>query len=140
MNRLRTFFRLPAEERRMVLKAFAVLAFVRLALRAVHVDRLRHWASRRGRGRHSVDRIAWAVRTAAGHSPGATCLASALTMQRLLSESGHVCELHIGVARLDATFTAHAWIIHDGEILVGEHGQVEYTRLVAWRTGMPDPI
>ena len=140
MSRLRAFLDLAPEDRGLLLKAFVVIAGVRLALRFVRTDRLRAWASRRGQSDHPVGRIAWAVRTAARYWPGTTCLCSALAMQRLLSASGHACELHIGVAKRQSVFAAHAWVVREGEILVGEHDQDEYTKLVAWRAGTADPV
>lgn len=82
-----------------------------------------------------ADRLAWAIRTAARRLPGTSCLASALALQRMLSAGGLDSELHIGVARNDGDFAAHAWLTHRGEILVGEEEHEDYTRLVAWRAG-----
>jgi hypothetical protein len=59
-------------------------------------------------------------------------------MQRLLSASGHACELHVGVTKRGAVLEAHAWVVCNGEVLVGEHERDEYTRLMAWQAGTPD--
>lgn len=135
MNPVATFIAMPGADRRLVVRAMATLAAVRLGLRLLSVERLRAWAGRRGAGSASADRLAWAVRIARRRLPGTSCLASALALQRMLSADGHDSELHIGVARTDGDFAAHAWLTHQGEILVGEEEHEDYTRLVAWRAG-----
>lgn len=137
MSRLGRFLALSAGDKLLLAKAFVTLIGVRVALRAVPIERLRAWACRIGDGSRPVARIAWAGRTAARWLPGTTCLVSALAVQRLLSSSGHRGELHIGVARENARFAAHAWVECDGEVLVGEHERDLYTRLVAWRASAP---
>ncbi len=64
--------------------------------------------------------------------PGATCLCSALALQRLLSSAGHPSQVHIGVARDATGFMAHAWLVHDGVVVIGEEEHERYTRLTAW--------
>lgn len=135
MNPVATFIAMPGADRRLVVRAMATLAAVRLGLRLLSVERLRAWAGRRGAGSAPADRLAWAVRIARRRLPGTSCLASALALQRMLSADGHDSELHIGVARTDGDFAAHAWLTHKGEILVGEEEHEDYTRLVAWRAG-----
>jgi hypothetical protein len=67
--------------------------------------------------------------------PGATCLCSALALQHLLSAQGHASELHIGVAQEAKGIAAHAWVLHEGRVLIGEEGQDRYTVLTTWRAG-----
>ena len=135
MRPVATFIALPGADRLLLLRAMTLLAAVRLGLRLLSVERLRAWSSRRGDGGVPADRLAWAVRIARRRLPGTSCLAAALALQRMLSVEGHESELHIGVARTDGDFAAHAWLTHKGEILVGEEEHEDYTRLVAWRTG-----
>lgn len=135
MKSVATFIALPGADRWLLLRALATLAIVRLGLRLVSVERLRAWARRRGDGAAAADRLAWATRIARRRLPGTSCLAAALALQRMLSADGHASELHIGVARTDGDFAAHAWLTHKGEILVGEEEHEDYTRLVAWRAG-----
>lgn len=133
MRPVARFFALPGADRMLLLEAFATLVLVRAGLRVIAIDRLRAWARRMKSDSKPADRIAWAVRAASRRLPGTTCLGSALALQRLLSAAGHPSELHIGVARRAETFSAHAWLTSNGRILVGEDGQEDYTRLVAWR-------
>jgi hypothetical protein len=77
-----------------------------------------------------VDRIAWAVPAASRYVPRATCLTQALSAQVLLARRGYPAELRIGVARdSHGAFNAHAWVEHDGRIIVGELGYEEFTPL-----------
>ena len=135
MSALRTWLSLSPPDRRLLARALAANAWARLALHLVSIDRLRRWASRPGGGRGDMARIVWAGRIAARRTPFATCLSSALALQRLLAANGHVSELHIGVAQEAGRFTAHAWIERDGEVLIGETEQAQYTRLLSWRSG-----
>lgn len=135
MKRLAAFFALPGRDRALLIEAFATLVFVRGAMRLLTIDRLRAWSGRLARGDMPLDRIVWAVRTASRHLPGTTCLGSALALQRLLSSQGHATELHIGVARDPKGLAAHAWVLHEGRVLIGEHEQDRYTTLTTWTAG-----
>ncbi len=137
MRRLAAFFALPWSDRRLLIEAFATLAFVQVVLRVWTIERLRRWAGRLERGTKPVDRIVWAVRAASRWAPGTTCLGSALVLQRLLSAEGYVSELHIGVARQQPGLVAHAWIVHEGQVLIGDEEQAAYTQLTNWRAGEP---
>lgn len=135
MSKFTKFLALSGRDRLLLAEAFAVLAFFRVALHLVAIDRLRAWASRGRSGDKPLERIVWAVRTAARSMPGATCLCSALTLQRMLSAQGRPSELHIGVTRERQGIAAHAWLVHDGRVLIGEDEQDRYTILTTWQAG-----
>jgi len=132
VKRLAAFFALPRGDRLALVKAAATLVLVRGALHVVSIDRLRAWAGDVGKRSRSADLIIWSVRAAARRVPGATCLCSALALQRLLSSAGHPSQVHIGVARDATGFIAHAWLVHDGVVVIGEEEHERYTRLTAW--------
>ncbi|MDP3239401.1 MAG: lasso peptide biosynthesis B2 protein [Reyranella sp.] len=132
MNRLSAFLALPGSDRLLLVKAAATLVAVRCALHLVSIERLRSWAGHLREANRPVDRIIWSVRTAARRVPGATCLSSALTLQRLLSSAGHPSQVHIGVARDASGFMAHAWLVHDGVVVIGEEEHERYAHLTAW--------
>lgn len=138
MRQVARFIALPGSDRRLLVEAVATLMLVRVGLRLLAIDRLRIWARHMKAGGRSVDSITWAMRAASRRLPGTTCLGSALALQRRLSSEGHPSELHIGVARQADSFAAHAWLTCEGRVLVGEEGQGEYTRLLAWRAGGAD--
>jgi hypothetical protein len=64
--------------------------------------------------------LAWAVRTAARRVPFASCLTQALALDALLTEVDLEASVVIGVARRpDGSFEAHAWVEHEGRVLIG---------------------
>ncbi|MCA0302737.1 MAG: lasso peptide biosynthesis B2 protein [Proteobacteria bacterium] len=134
MKSLAKLLSLPAEDRRLLGRALATNVEARLALHVLSIDRLRAWATRPGTATRDVERIVWAGRAAARRTPFATCLSSALALQRLLAAHGHDSELHIGVAGDDGVFAAHAWLEREGRILIGEDDRARYTRLTGWTT------
>jgi len=131
---LARFLALSGADRRLLLRALAALLIVRVALSLVSVERLRLWAARTQTpgAPQPIERVAWAVSAVSRRLPGATCLVSALALQRLLSREGHPSALHIGVARHGQAFAAHAWVEVEGRTLIGEV-EDEYARLLAWR-------
>jgi len=72
-------------------------------------------------GRHDLaeaQAFARIVFAAASRNPfRPNCLARSLVLFRLLRRQGLDAELQIGVATLDGTFAAHAWIEHGGVAL-----------------------
>ena len=132
MRSVATFLALSGSDRRLLLSALATIARVRIGLRLQSIERLKAWSQQAKAGEIPADRLSWAVQVAARRLPGTSCLASALALQRLLSQQGLVSELHIGVARQAGAFAAHAWLTHRGEIVIGAGQHEDYTQLVAW--------
>ncbi|MBI3197789.1 MAG: lasso peptide biosynthesis B2 protein [Rhodospirillales bacterium] len=141
MRRIATFLALPTADRLLALEALSTLVAVRVALPLVAIERLRAWAGRvkpmprpvEKPVERPIERIVWAVGAASRLLPRTTCLASALTLQRVLSKEGHGSDLHIGVAKQGEKFSAHAWLACEGRILVGEVEHGRFTQLVAWK-------
>lgn len=125
MTKLGRLLTLPASDRRLLLRAGALLSAVRLGLWIMPFSRLRSVLARASRndprdGGPSAQRVAWAVSKTARYVPHCTCLVQALVTKRLLAKLGHPAELHIGVARDERDrLEAHAWVESAGEILVG---------------------
>lgn len=132
MKQLAAFLALPGCDRLLMVTAAATLVAVRCALHLVSIERLRTWAGHLREGNRPADHIIWSVQTTARHVPGATCLSSALALQRLLSSAGHPSQVQIGVARNASGFIAHAWLVHAGVVVIEEEEQERYIRLTAW--------
>lgn len=132
MRSVATFLALSGSDRRLLLRALATIARVRIGLRLQSIERLKAWSQQAKAGEIPADRLSWAVKVVARRLPGTSCLASALALQRLLSQQGLASELHIGVARQAEAFAAHAWLTHRGEIVIGAEQHEDYTQLVAW--------
>jgi len=121
----------------MLLKAFALTAVIRAGLTSLSFAQLRSMTARlmvagkfRSRSGPAPERIAWCISVASRYIPGATCLTQALTAQIFLVRRGYDSVLRIGVARdRNGNFMAHAWVEHEGRVVIGEVGCEEFTPL-----------
>lgn len=123
MRRVRRFLSWSPAERRLFLKAWAVLLRVRLQLTAQSMQRVQAGLIPSEVPLDeavSVEDIVLAIQKAAVLVPRSTCLVRALAGQALLGEFGRNSTLHLGVNK-DRTgkFMAHAWLEHDGHIIIG---------------------
>jgi hypothetical protein len=132
MTRLTRFFRLPAADRKVLLKAGALLLGVRLGLWLVPF-RVVRWLALGGAdgGRKESplppERIAWMLAAASRLMPKASCLAHAVAGEALLRRMGYPAALHIGVARgTNAPLEAHAWVECLGTVVIGGSGVERY--------------
>jgi len=116
VTRLARLLSLSGAKQRLLVRAYVLLWFFRLALWAVPIRRLRKLAhSRPATGwNRPPERLSWSVRTAARCVPKATCLTRAMALKRLLARAGKTSRLEIGVAKDGAKLEAHAWITSQG--------------------------
>ena len=128
MERLNKFLRLPAVDRRLLLKVMLVVWTVRIGLWLLPFRVMRQLLAKLGRGsvgaqmegRALVDRVVWAVTLISGYVPAATCLTQALATKMLLDRHGYRATVRLGVARSeDGQFQAHAWVERDGVVVMG---------------------
>lgn len=127
MQRLAKFLGLTNSDRRLLIKTFVLLGWVRLGLGLLPWHKLRQFLSvlsLKNRQIHdlpTIEQIVWAVTVSSRYTPGgAKCLARALTTQILMSRYGYVGELRIGVAKGEqGQFLAHAWVESQGQIVIG---------------------
>lgn len=123
MTRLRRFFSLAPPERRTLVRAALVLGTSRALLAIVGLDRTRRLLSRERETRDDrtrAEELARAMLTAARHVPfTTTCLDRAVALFWLLSRERIRAALRIGVRKTD-TLSAHAWVEHDGDVLLDE--------------------
>ncbi|PYM62155.1 MAG: lasso peptide biosynthesis B2 protein [Candidatus Rokuibacteriota bacterium] len=146
MTRLRRLARLPAADRRLLLRAAVLLWGTRVGLWVVSMRTVHRVLGRlmpvRAGWRRSVpfspERIAWAARVGSRYVPRATCLVQALAVQRLLEREGHPACLRIGVAKSGrARLLAHAWVESAGRVVVGGGALEGYAPLLAWERERP---
>lgn len=139
MRRLKRFARRPPADRRFLLRAWFLIAAIRVGLWLAPLDLVRRAAlqsAQNPRRCSAADRIAWSVITAARYFPRASCLTQALAAQALLTGSGHASRIEIGVAKDDASrFEAHAWVVCNGSIVLGGREASRYTPLLALQEG-----
>jgi hypothetical protein len=134
LRALRRFTQLGGQERRLFASAWIVLAATRLALWVAPSP----WLVRRVLARSTrpsprpaeveAATIGTAVNRAARFVPRATCLPQALATLWLMAGRGQTGCLRIGVKKGEGgTLLAHAWVEHEGRIVVGNFGVKQYT-------------
>lgn len=139
MRWVRRFAALPARERWLLLKAWALLVAVRAMLRVCRYQGTRRLLGRLGRRpvpRLVLEPIAPAriarLCEIASHFvwSGRHCLTRALVLETLLRRRGVAARIEFGVARGPAReLQAHAWVVCDGHILIGGEGAERFTNL-----------
>ena len=139
MNLLRQFRDLPAVERKLLVRTFAVVVAIRLLLWTVSfrlVLRLifTPTAVFPALAQIPVRRLSWSVQASAKRIPAASCLTQALALHWLLARAGQAANLRVGVAKDGSRgLASHAWLEHEGEILIGDNGELDrYSPILAW--------
>jgi hypothetical protein len=138
MNRVRRFLCLSFVERWLIVKATGLLAVIRFGLWLLPFPTARRLLLKAGRScprlvsnRQPVEQYAWAVAAVSRLVPGGGhCLSQALTVQTFLARRGYASEICFGVQRLPGVpFTAHAWVEHNGVVLIGGDYLSRFVRL-----------
>jgi hypothetical protein len=138
MDRLRKFGCLPPEQRWLLVKATVLLASVRLALWLLPFGAVRPLLDRASRrsprlAQHPppANLFAWATRAAGRIVPhGGHCLSQAFALRTFLARRGYPARICYGVQRIsNQPFMAHAWVEHDGTVLIGGDNLDPFTRL-----------
>lgn len=129
MRRMHKFFRLPWEDRLLLVESAFLLAAIRVGLRLLPFKSLLGLLARATPARRPSrdsdeafsDKAAWAVGVAKYYLPGAyTCLVQALAAKVIFSRRGHPAYLRLGVDRRgEGQFQAHAWLESQGRVVVG---------------------
>jgi hypothetical protein len=131
-ERIRRLVRLTPAERRLLLYAWGLFLLVRPLLRMSPLTALLSRGRAPGAPRSAlpVDRIGWLVGVAGRHARRRpTCLEEALVLAWTLRRAGHVASVRIGVARAGARLRAHAWLEHEGRVLLGAPDGTAYEPL-----------
>jgi hypothetical protein len=126
VSKLKTFAGLKRRDQALLGRAFACLLSCKARLLLTNFAQLQAWATDTGNGAEPMDRIRWAMGVALQLAPGATCLCRALALQRLLARNGHQSDLRIGVKKCGDDFRAHAWLLHEGQIVMGSTESEQY--------------
>lgn len=113
--------------RSFVVRAAFLVPLVRAGLWLLPFGRLRALVSRPpkttvgGNAPQIVADVVWSVVAVSRRVPRASCLTQALVAERMLADAGIAVELRVGVARdVEGAFEAHAWLEHEGRIVLGE--------------------
>lgn len=140
MGRVARFIHLTSTQRWLLVKAASLLAVVRLSLRIFPFPAVRPLLAQAGRNSPRLvasalppHEVAWAVDVAGRIIPGGShCLSQALTLQTLLARRGCPSTVCFGVQRNPgAPLMAHAWVEHEGRVLIGGGHLDRFVRLSA---------
>jgi hypothetical protein len=140
MVRVVKFLRLTAQQRWLLCKAVAFLAVVRLSLFALPypvvralLDRISQRSPSLERNRAPAEQLAWATTVSGRIVPGGShCLSQALALRAFLIRRGYPARICYGVRETEgAPFMAHAWVEHDGAVLIGGGNLERFRRLLA---------
>jgi hypothetical protein len=138
MDRVRKFLRLSHADRWLLLKSCGLLATIRIMLGLLTFPAARRLIESVGRKTAGLERnsppakhLAWAVSAAGNVVPaGEHCLTQALTLQVFLQRRGYPCRICYGVHRQPGmAFVAHAWVEHEGTILIGGDNLSQFVEL-----------
>jgi hypothetical protein len=135
MWRLRRLTQLTVAEGRVLIRALLVVGVARASLWILPIKAVRKVVARAATGAagDSVDQLVWAVRVVSRYLPDATCLPQALSAQALLTHSGFPSQVEMGVAKDELhRFHAHAWVVCQGQVVLGGQDVERYNSLVVW--------
>jgi hypothetical protein len=143
IRRLRKFLALDRQQKKLFIQAFFLLGWARISLlrkpfKVLFAELNLHRESvlqppLEPSAQETARSIGWAVRTAASFTPWeSTCLVQVLAAQRLLQKRGIAGVFYLGATNTrvrDETsgFSAHAWLMCNGEFITGESGHRNYT-------------
>lgn len=143
MKLLRKFMARSWADQWILLRAFALVGGVRLALGVLPYRIVQRMMAASDRARNETFRTpaeAWTYRRrvvgaveAVGRRMLGTrpCLTQALVAQRMLRQKGYETALHIGVTKDGRELLAHAWLERDGQVVIGgQSSQLRYTPLM----------
>jgi hypothetical protein len=138
MKRISKFINLSSKEKRLLVRTWILLGFIRLGMELLPFSTLRkllyRFRSRWGGDEKdfSEEQLVWSVTVVSRYIPKATCLSQALTVQLLLQRKGHQACLHIGVTEAEkGNLKAHAWVESQGKVFIGGSNLNQYTHLLA---------
>lgn len=141
MNAIRKFARLNAHDRRLVLRAMAILLCLRVTLRLIPIRwmyRIRPHALGPPAA-EETDRLVWSVTCASQGVPRPTCLVQALALHFLMTRAGNESRVQIGFTNQNGTLDGHAWVESAGQILLGGPDIERYRPLFSSRQGLHEP-
>jgi hypothetical protein len=139
LERFQRLLRLQPMELRILAEAWLLFVITDLALRLMPFKTLlrclnlgRHNEETNAHALHpSLPRLIWLVQSAGRTVPvSVTCLKQALVMSWLLGRRGLATTIQIGVSSKGGTFTAHAWLERQGEVIFGLSASDQYRPLV----------
>jgi len=136
--KLRKAFQLSASDWLLIIQAMGWFAVVEFGLRVLKLKTLLavlendRPAEREGSNRAptNAERVGYCVELASRlHPLRPTCLKKALVLFALLARRGVKARVVVGTAKSDGKLDAHAWIEHDGRVIMGGPARERYSTL-----------
>ncbi len=126
-NRLLRFVFTSPHERAMILRSIFWLTYYRSGLwlfpsfitRKAAADLTNNSGNHRQADKALIYDVVRSVRRCSRYVPSASCLTQALAAKTVLKRYGQSSTLRIGVAPIDSTIEAHAWVEIEGKIVLG---------------------
>ena len=136
------FCHLPGMEKRLTIKAFSGLVLARLALLLLPFRLISPWLGQlmettsptcSALEKERSIRVASAIRRASRYVPiNCTCLVQAITGSVMLDSEGIPSTLYLGVKRLEAGLTTHAWLRCGDLYLTGGPEQKDFVAVATF--------
>ena len=141
ISTLRRMKRMPLPDRMLLIEAAGALTFASLAIGLLPFRKIVSFAEAAGSSRHrpseaatEIARVRWATEACARHLPWRiVCFQKGLALHKLLRRRGIATCLHYGVAQdRQRGLTAHVWVTHEGEAVIGGEEAAGYTCLASY--------
>ena len=125
IDKLRWYSRQLRKHKRVLVRCFAITFNVRWQLTFSSHKTVMRWIEKDSGDSHPYKEadpliVAWSVKQVSRLIPFASCLTQALATKLYFSRMGSDCTINIGVrTEPSGKFFAHAWVLYDGDILLG---------------------
>jgi hypothetical protein len=142
---LRRLRRISWRDRALLLEAAGALTIASFAIRMLPFRKIVGAAAagppKEGRTKEAsaeIARVRWAVEACGRRLPWRiVCFQKGLALHKLLGRRGIATALHYGVAQdAERGLTAHVWVTHQGEAVIGGEEAVGYTCLATYPAAM----
>jgi len=144
MRAILKFFALSNADRILIVRAVSLFIGIWIGLRLFSFGKilavLNKYSARvsnsGGNSPRNPDKIIWAVSAIGRYLPlRPSCLEQALTARLLLCREGYHSIVRIGIAAGNDRFQAHAWLEHNGKIVVGNKAVEDFHPLPSFDRG-----
>ena len=135
---------LSRREKRLIFSVWVKLWSLRLEL-WLNPARTLNQVQRRSVNRYNevhapVYQILWAIQFTSRYVIRPTCLTQSLAAKTLLARYGYDSKLHLGVAKEDEKLEAHAWLTHEGQVILGDVEDLSRYRPLSTAKGQKDTL
>jgi hypothetical protein len=128
------FFRIPLADKLLLIQASLILIFLRLLLKLFPVNKLfpfinfflkEPYYSYQDHLEYTK-RVVWSIEKSGKYFLRTRCLAEAIAVQILLNKKRIINNIQIGFIKGKGNFSAHAWVVADNKILIGDNQALSY--------------